>query len=437
VGVRYSGNAHEVNEAIPLAANQTAVRDVTQTLPANTPLSQPYWLREEGTVGMFRVDDPKLIGQPENSPAFPIEQVFEVGGQTLVIPDEPEQVSKDATGPVRRRLDVIAPVALSFAHDVRLFAPGSARPVEVDITAFRAGTAGTLQLDTPAGWKVEPTSQPFRLGAVGDHAKLSFKVTAAPQHTAVKIAARARVGGANFENQRFELRYDHIPRQLLQPKARLRAVSLDLAIRGRKVGYLAGAGDSVAESLEEMGYAVTQLTGADLKPEKLRDFDAVVIGVRAFNVRTDLGPGMAALFAYVENGGNVIAQYNRPNGLQVNKLAPFDLQIGNDRVTDENAAVKFLAPDHPALNTPNKITSADFEGWVQERGLYFPSRWDEHFTPLLACSDAGESPKSGGLLVAKHGKGYFVYTGLAWFRQLPDGVPGACRLFANLISLGK
>jgi hypothetical protein len=173
-----------------------------------------------------------------------------------------------------------------------------------------------------------------------------------------------------------------------------------------------------------------------LTPECLRELDSVVIGVRAFNVRTDLAPQLPALFAFVEQGGTLIEQYNRPNDLKTSKLAPFDLRLSNDRVTDETAAMTFLVPEHPALTTPNKITSADFEGWVQERGIYFPNQWDEHFTPLLACNDPGESPLKGGLLVAQYGRGYFVYTGLAWFRQLPAGVPGAYRLFANLVSLG-
>jgi len=193
----------------------------------------------------------------------------------------------------------------------------------------------------------------------------------------------------------------------------------------------------VAGCLEHMGYAVTPLTGADLTQETLRPLDAVVIGIRAFNTRTDLAGRVPALFAYVEAGGNVIAQYNLGNGLGANWLAPFHLRISRDRVTDEHAPVTFLAPDHPSLTTPNHITEADFDGWVQERGLYFPDQWDERFTAILASGDPGETPLRGGLLVARHGKGYFVYTGLAWFRQLPEGVPGAYRLFANLVSLGK
>ena len=440
LAVRYPNikNMSEDSKSMELRRDQAAIREATQTLPANTPLTQPYWLREEHTTGMFRVDDPSLIGRPENPPAFPLEEVFEVGGQTLVIPDEPVEVTTDPTkGEIDRRLDVIAPVSLKFASDVRLFAPGAARPVEVDVTAFRADTAGTLQLEAPAGWKVTPATQSFRLKAIGDRARFTFTVTAPQQPATAGITARAEIKGARFSSRRVEIRYDHIPVQLLQPPARVKAVSLDLAIRGRQVGYLPGAGDSVAEGLEQMGYTVTQLTGADLTPERLKNFDAVVIGIRAFNTRTDLGPQMTNLFAYVDAGGNVIVQYNRPNGLQVDKLAPFDLRLSGARVTDENAPVTFLAPDHPALNAPNKITSADFEGWVQERGLYFPNQWDEHFTPIIACSDPGEVPLKGGLLVAKYGKGYFVYTGLAFFRQLPAGVPGAYRLFANLVSLGK
>ena len=226
--------------------------------------------------------------------------------------------------------------------------------------------------------------------------------------------------------------------QLLQPPARIKVVSLALVIRGKKVGYVPGAGDSVADAIREMGYDVTPLGGDDLTTNRLKDFDAVVIGVRAFNVRTDLVARLPALFAYAEAGGNVIEQYNRPGrDLKTDQLAPYRLRLSNERVTDETAPVTFLAPNHPVLNTPNKITSADFDGWIQERGIYYPNEWDERFTPILACGDPGETPLKGGLLAAPYGKGHFVYTGLVFFRELPDGVPGAYRLFANLVSLGK
>ena len=441
VGTRHPGIKEEFTStaAINLAANQTSRRTETVTLPATTPLSQPYWLRQESAPGTFRVDDASLIGRPENPPAFPVEQIFEVGGQTLVIPDQPVQVlAGSASSEIRRQLDVIPPVALNFASDVALFAPGKSQAVEVEIVAARASAAGTLQLEAPTGWKISPATQPFTLKAVGERKQFTFTITAPTQAATAKIVASAEIGGVRYHNQREEISYPHIPRQLLQPLASMKAVSLDLAIRGRRVGYLPGAGDTVAEAIKQMGYEVTLLGTEDLKTNRLKDFDAVVIGVRAFNVRNDLAARMPALFAFVEAGGTLIEQYNRPgNDLKSDQLAPYSLRLSGDRVTDENATMTFLAPEHPVLNTPNKITAADFDGWVQERGIYFPNQWDEHFTPILAANDAGESPLKGGLLVAPYGKGHFVYTGLVFFRELPAGVPGAYRLFANLISLGK
>ena len=418
---------------------QFSLDGVTQMLPANTPLTQPYWLREDPAAGMFRVADARLIGRPENPPAFPVAYVFRVGDQTLVVADEPVQAGAGSgTFEARRTLQVIPPVSLHFENEVALFAPGSARDVSVEVLAARADVKGEVSLDAPAGWKISPAKQPFRFAAAGAAEKFSFHVTAPTSAGAASITARAAVGGATFDNQHIEIRYAHIPEQLLQPPARLKAVSLELAVRGKKVGYLPGAGDTVAEAVKQMGYEVTLLGSDDLTTNRLKDFDAVVVGVRAFNVRTDLAAKMPALFAYVESGGTLIEQYNRPNNdFKPDQFAPYSLRLSGDRVTDETAAVTFLAPDHPVLNTPNKITAADFAGWIQERGIYFPSQWDEHFTPILACHDPGESPLKGGLLVAPYGKGWFVYTGLVFFRELPAGVPGAYRLFANLISLGK
>ena len=438
--VRYPAGGNELPTSADLKPNQAVNRESPPTLalPVNTPLSQPYWLREEGTIGMFHVDDPSLIGRPENPPAFPLQYTFELGGQTLVIDGEPVQVIGDPVkGEIRRRLEVIPPVSLRFPEDLALFAPGSTRTVVIEVISARAGATGALQLEAPAGWQVSPATQPFSLTNYNETARFTFTVTAPKNSATARILATAAIDVQRYHNRHVEIRYDHIPPQLLQPPARLKALSLDLAIRGHQVGYLPGAGDSVAECLERMGYAVTILTATDLTPERLRSFDAVVVGIRAFNTRTDLASNLSALFAYVEAGGNAIVQYNTSNGLQTTRLAPYSLKLSRDRVTDETAPVTLLVPDHPAFTTPNKIVPADFDGWVQERGLYFPSEWDSHFTPLLTCNDPGESAKSGSLLVAHYGRGWFVYTGLSWFRQLPEGVPGAYRLFANLISLGK
>jgi LmbE family N-acetylglucosaminyl deacetylase len=437
VAVRYPSLSRAAKDAIDLQPGKDAVRELTQTLPATTPLSQPYWLRAEHSEGMFKVADPTLIGRPENLPVLPVEFEFEVGGQTLTIVDLPVQILTGGKTAVRRRLEVIPPVALSFESQVELFVPGATKTVAIAASALRPNVQGDVRLDVPANWKVEPAAHHFQLSAVDERQVFQFKVSAPTKPTTGGLEARVQVGGATFGNQRVEIRYDHLPPVLLQPNARVKAVALDLEIAGKKVGYLPGAGDSVAGSLKQMGFSVIALTGADLTPQKLRDFDAVVIGVRAFNTRTDLAERMAALFDFVESGGNVVVQYNKPNGLQTNKIAPFDLRVGPDRVTDKDSKMTFLAPDHPAMNTPNKITAADFEGWVQERGLYFASSWDKRFTPLVACNDPGDIPQKGSLLIAQHGRGYFVYTSLSWFRQLPEGVPGAYRIFANLVSLGK
>jgi len=418
-----------------LHPGEVSTRDSQQTLPTDTLLTQPYWLRGEKATGLFHVDDASLIGQPENAPIFPVQEIFEVGGETLVIADQPMNIAKDSAGKeTSRRLDVIPPVSLRFGSEVGVFAPGSSHPVEVEITAARANSKGTVQLDTPSDWKVTPAKQSFALAKAGDKTQVKFTVTAPAKSETAKIGVNAEVGGARYRNDRMEISYAHIPLQLLQPPATQKCVSLDLAIRGGKIGYLPGAGDTVADCLRQMGCTVTELTTNDLTLERLKEFDTVVTGVRLFDANRNLGSRLAGLFAYVEGGGTVVMQYNRVDGLQ---STPLTLKISQERVTDEHAPMTFLAPDSPVLNTPNKITSADFDGWIQERGTYFPNQWDEHFVPILACNDPGESPMRGSLLVADYGKGHFVYTGLGFFRQLPAGVPGAYRLFANLISLGK
>ena len=416
--------------------------DWDEVISPSTPISQPYWLREESAASLFRVGEKQLIGQPLNPPAFPVEFGFDVGGERIAMADEPVQIVPGAPEAQRNRaLTIIPPVALNFPFDVALFARGATKTVEVEIKAARAEVAGELRLDAATGWKISPAKQLFKLAKVGDTVRVAFSVTAPTKEERATFTAVATVGDKQFNNGRYEFNYAHLPRQLLQSPARLHVAAFDFATRGMNVGYLPGAGDSVAENLEEMGYHVRQLTDTDLTPERLRGLDAVVIGVRAFNERKDLAANLPGLFAWVEAGGTVIAQYNRPSGSLRLPLGPYDLSISGSapalRVTDENASVTFLSPDHPALNVPNKITAADFDGWVQERGAYFPSKWNEHYTPILAMSDPGEKQPDSSLLVAKHGKGYYVYTSLAFFRQLPAGVPGAYRLLANLVSLGR
>ena len=214
-------------------------------------------------------------------------------------------------------------------------------------------------------------------------------------------------------------------------------VRLNIEKRGNNIGYIEGAGDVVPESLKQIGYNVTIIQPEQISPENLSNFDAIVVGIRAYNIVDALKFKQKHLLNYVKDGGNLIIQYNTNRGIKVDNLAPYDLKLSRDRVTDENAEVRILNAEHPLLNFPNEITSKDFEGWVQERGLYFPNEWSKEFTPLLASNDKGEVSKQGILLVAQYGKGNYIYTGLSFFREFPAGVSGAYRLFANLLSAGK
>ncbi|MES1194320.1 MAG: NEW3 domain-containing protein, partial [Opitutus sp.] len=316
----------------------------------------------------------------------------------LVIADEPVQPLAAPTATrAAQAVAVIAPVSLALNSDIYLLAPGATKPVTIEITAARDRANGKLRLEVPAGWSVNTGPQDFRLPHAGDKASFTFTLTAPAGGGSGRLGAVAEIDGRNWSARHIELNYAHLPVQLLQPPARARLASFPLATKGLTIGYLPGAGDSVAECIEQMGYVVHRLAGVDLTPEKLKGLDAVVIGVRAFNERSDLKDAFPGLLAWVEQGGTVIAQYNRPNGLQAPVLGPYPLSIEGPapalRVTDETAPVTFLAPDHPVLNIPNKITAADFEGWVQERGTYFPSSWDEaHYTPILAMNDPGEEP---------------------------------------------
>ncbi|NNC33794.1 MAG: LmbE family protein, partial [Croceitalea sp.] len=202
---------------------------------------------------------------------------------------------------------------------------------------------------------------------------------------------------------------------------------------------IVGAGDKVPESLEQIGYKVELININEIETGSLKKYDGIVLGIRAYNVLDELQFKQDYLLDYVKNGGNLIVQYNTAGRWrnQFENIAPYPLTVSRDRVADENAAVDIIAKEHPVINTPNKITNADFDGWVQERGLYFPSEWSDEFSAILSMNDAGETPKAGSLLIAPYGKGNYIYTGLSFFRELPAGVSGAYKLFANMLSLGK
>jgi hypothetical protein len=233
------------------------------------------------------------------------------------------------------------------------------------------------------------------------------------------------------------INYDHIPTQTFLPKAEAKLARINLRKEGNLIGYITGAGDDIPTALRTMGYEVWEMKAEEVTSENLKRVDAVVLGVRALNVNERIKYFMPALMEYVRLGGTLVSQYNTNGRLPIENFAPFPIKLSRDRVTDEAAAVKILKPEHVLLNVPNRITEKDFEGWVQERGLYFPETWDSNYEALLSMNDTGETPKDGGLLVAKYGEGNYIYTGLSFFRHLPEGVPGAYKLFANMVSMSK
>jgi LmbE family N-acetylglucosaminyl deacetylase len=423
----------------PLTARQAAKKSIDTTLPDSLPESQPYWLREKGALGIFRVDDPALIGLPENPPALVAQFDLEVAGK-LFVTQRPVvyRWTDPARGERYRPFEVVPAVAVEVAGSVFVLPPEKKEhDVTVRLRAGRAKVEGTVRLEMPEGWSATPASQPFAIAARDATTTVLFTIRPPAAPSAGVLKAVAESGGKQYRRGLSHIEYDHIPTQVVMPPAEARVVRADLRRKGQSIAYVQGAGDQVPAGLQEVGYDVTLLTQDDLTPERLHGFDAVILGVRACNTLERIRFAQPALFDYVRAGGTLIVQYTTGHELKVDAVAPLPLSISRDRVTEETAEVRFLAPDHPALNVPNKIGPADFEGWVQERGLYFADKWDAGFTPILSSNDVGEPARDGGLLVAKVGEGYFVYTGYAFFRQFPAGVPGAYRLFANLIALGN
>jgi hypothetical protein len=343
-------------------------------------------------------------------------------------------------GEVYRPFEITPPVFVNLSDRVYVFANGATQTVNVRVRAGRARVEGDLRMHAPPGWRLTPEQTRFQLARKDEEQTFSFQLTPPDDQGEGLLRPVATVDGHAHDRELSVIHYDHIPAQMVLRASQAKAVKIELKKNADQIGYIAGAGDDVPAALRQIGCQVTMINERDINPEYLRQFDAIVMGIRAYNTSERLPFYQAQLLEYVREGGTLIVQYNTNARLvtPVDELAPYRLRISRHRVTDEEAEVRFLLPDHPALNQPNVITEKDFEGWVQERGLYFPDQWDEErFAAPLSCNDPGEPPRDGGLLIAKYGSGYYVYTGLSWFRQLPAGVPGAFRLFANLISLGK
>ncbi len=421
-----------------LNENQVNQMNFNLAIPDHFPISQPYWLVEDGTDGMFTVDDPGLIGKPENPPAITARVTLKVDRQFIDY-EIPVlfNTSDPVEGEIYRPLHITPPVMVSSDQDVIIFGDNSEKVIEVDVLSGKNFIKGKTYLDLPKGWKSVPESYPFELTSKGEVKQFSFKVTPSRDQGQYTIKVLAEVDDKVYHRGMKRINYDHIPPQSLFPKTVIKASRIDLKIGDHQVGYFMGAGDLVPHSLEQIGYQIDMLNEADVSEANLKGYDAIILGIRAFNTLDWLATKSNMLFEYVKDGGTLIVQYNTSHRLVSENIAPFDLRLSRNRVAVEEAEVRFLDRKSPVLNYPNKINEADFDGWVQERGLYFPDSWGSEFQPILSMNDPGESSLDGSLLVGKYGSGYYIYTGLSFFRELPAGVPGAYRLFANLISIGN
>lgn len=398
----------------------------------------PYWLNQKSTLGMYKVDNLAHIGKPETPRQYhtTFHLLIDKTPIAFTIPII-QRLAKPEKGEIYRPFEVVPKASVNISEKVFIFKDNTPQNVTVNVKANADSLSGTLHLNSPKGWLFTPKQYNINLKQKGESKDLVFKVSPPETKSEGIIQPELNVGNRNYTKTLTAIDYAHIPLQSVLLPCESKVVKLDVKTYGKNIAYIEGAGDVVPQSLKQIGYNVKRLKPKAINADGLKKFDAVVIGIRAYNILDNLKFKQQLLFDFVKQGGTMIVQYNTSHRLKTEALAPYPLTLSRDRVTDENATVTFLEPEHPILNTPNKITQNDFKNWTQERGLYFPNHWDKAFTPILAMHDKGETEKEGSLLVAKYGKGYYMYTGLSFFRELPKGVSGAYRLFANMLSLGK
>lgn len=405
-------------------------------LPENLEYTQPYWLKEKASVGMYTVSNQENIGIPDI--IREVKVVFNVKINGVEIPFERNVVYKyndGVKGEMYNFLDIVPEVTTSISEKVLIFKDTKSKMIPVKVRAGKDAITGNLQLELPKSWVVSPKEIPFSLSKKGNEQTFYFEVTPPVNQEETVAKAIAIVDNKRFDKDETIIDYSHITKQMVLKPAESKCIRIDLKNSGDAIAYIMGAGDEVPESLTQMGYKVTILKPEEITPERLDSFSTVITGIRAYNTVNALANKQKILFDFVKSGKNMIVQYNTYGKMVTNQIAPYPLKVSNDRVTEENAKITFLAPNHPVLNAPNKITEKDFQGWTQEQGLYYPDQYDPAFTPIISSHDKGESAKDGALLIAPYGKGYYIYTGLSFFRELPEGVAGAYRLLSNIISL--
>ena len=425
-----------------LEPNRLSTRSATVAIPEDPCYSHPHWLKSE-TSGHDHCGE--IPESPGPSPLLTAQFKFGTPEGVEVAIEKPvlyRWVDR-SFGERSRPVAVVPAVTVAFARENRIFREREPAEIRVRLASHVAGAVASVRLDAPAGWQVEPASQEVAFERSGQERTAAFQVTPPKLSSSGELTATVTVDGTEIRHGLRTIEYDHLPVTPVFPPATMRVERFDVELLASEIGYVMGAGDKVPDALRQLGAAITLLAPEDLASGDLARFDAVVTGVRALNTRPDLIAARERVLEYVENGGTLVVQYNTssfrrgPGAGPSTTLGPYPMTASRLRVTDERADVRFVSAGHPLLSQPNKITAADFKGWVQERGLYFMSEWDERYDAILECADPGEEPLRGGLLYARYGKGAYVFTGYSWFRQLPAGVPGAYRIFANLISAGK
>lgn len=397
--------------------------------------TQPYWLRKNHPIGQFNIESQSLVGYPENPNPLSIKLQLTINGQTIEVNSPIVYKSTDPIKGEKYQPVVIAPrVTATLSDKAYVFTNNDAKTITVQLKNFGTQSSGSVYVQLPKGWKSSPEKINFTFARKGDEQNVSFDITPGQETNSGNLLIQVNTNGSPSDKGLKTITYDHIPNITIFPQAIARVEKIDLKIAGKRLAYIDGAGDLVADALMQMGYEVTHLTPSQVLLNDLSAYDAIVTGVRLYNISEEVRSIQPKLLTYVQNGGTLLVQYNVSNGLKTQNIGPYPFKLTNKRVTEEDAKVSFLVPKHPALNYPNKITDRDFEGWVQERGLYFASDIDPKYTTVLGMNDTGEASTDGSLLIGNYGKGKFVYTSLVFFRELPAGVPGAYRLIANLLA---
>lgn len=399
-------------------------------------ITQPYWLMEPHEIGQYVIAQQTYLQSPAGPEAKYIDYKIKLNGVELdfsapVVYKYADQVR----GEVYEPLIITPPVTANLDNNIILFPTDKPKEIRVRLKAFKDSVGGSLILNVPDGWKVTPEKQPFEIAKAGQEIIFVFTVNHGNDAISGILRATITIGNETYHKGINKIDYGHIPSITYFTEASAKLVKLNLQTTAKKnIGYIAGAGDLIPEMLEQIGYTVSILNEENISNTDLSAYSAIITGIRAYNTNDFLKAAQPLLLKYVENGGVLLVQYNVSRPLLVNNIGPYPFAISRNRVTEENATIKFLQPQNKALNYPNKITSKDFEGWIQERGLYFVTDVDKRYNQPLQMKDTDEDPSAGSLIIADYGKGKFVYTGLSFFRELPAGVTGAYRLFVNLIS---